>query len=42
MFMKIGYSINVLKSANILINEYFRSNKIIKDEKNINSRVDPC
>ena len=40
--MKIGYSINVLKTAIIQINKYFRSDKIKKDEKNIDSRVGPC
>ena len=38
MFMKIGYSINVLKTAIIQINKYFRSDKIKKDEKNIDIR----
>jgi hypothetical protein len=38
MFVQIGCSINVLKSANIQINEYFRRNKIKKDEKNIDIR----
>jgi len=40
--MKFGSSINVFKSDYVQINEYFRSNKIKKDEKNIDSRVGPC